>query len=93
MYIFLYILILLQLADAITTTMALRRPGTKEANPILRPLFTKFGVLPTLICVKSVICILLILYYANMPMALSVILSVIYSAIVINNLRVYMESK
>jgi len=48
----LYLLIGLQVLDLLTTVIALRNPKLTEGNGLLKPLFERFGVLPTLIVVK-----------------------------------------
>ena len=47
------LLTLLQLLDIWTTHKCLSRQGTVESNPILAKLFTKLGILPTLILMKG----------------------------------------
>lgn len=44
--------VLLSIADGITTYRALKRPGTREANRVMRWLFEHFGVHQTLIVSK-----------------------------------------
>lgn len=44
----------LQVGDAVTTAINLKRPGGKEHNPLIRKLMDKLGVLPALV-VKGVI--------------------------------------
>ena len=44
--------VLLSIADGITTYKALKRPGTREANPVMRWLFEHFGIHQTLIVSK-----------------------------------------
>lgn len=43
----------LSIADGITTYRALNRKGTREANPVLRVLFDKFGIVQTLVATKG----------------------------------------
>lgn len=43
----------LSVADAITTYRALRRPGTREANPVMRWLFDRLGIVPALVATKA----------------------------------------
>lgn len=43
----------LSIADGITTYRALKRQGTREANPVLRFLFDKFGTVQTLVATKG----------------------------------------
>ena len=44
--------VVLSVADGITTYRALKRPGTREANPVMRGLFEHFGIHQTLIVSK-----------------------------------------
>ena len=45
--------VLLSIADGITTYHALKRPGTSEANPVMRFLFDRFGTVHTLVATKG----------------------------------------
>lgn len=45
--------VVLSILDGITTYRALKRPGTREANPVMRWLFNHFGIHQTLIASKS----------------------------------------
>lgn len=49
----LYVLILLQLLDVLTTHYALRTGAGTEANPVLRNLFDRFGHEPVLLAIKG----------------------------------------
>lgn len=44
--------VVLSILDGITTYRALKRPGTREANPVMRWLFDHFGIHQTLIVSK-----------------------------------------
>ena len=44
--------VVLSVLDGITTYRALKRPGTREANPVMRWLFERFGIHQTLIVSK-----------------------------------------
>jgi hypothetical protein len=46
-------IIILQLADIITTYRINSRPGGQELNPVLAALFRKVGLLPGLVLIKS----------------------------------------
>lgn len=83
------ILLVLQVLDIISTVLALRRPGTVEANPLLAPLFKRFGVLPVLLVAKSVVCALLWQYRADLPLWLLLPMCAGYAYIVINNFQLH----
>ena len=50
------LLIAVQIADAVTTVQALKRPGNYEANPALKWLMDKIGVKEALFLVKVASC-------------------------------------
>lgn len=82
-------LILLQIADGLTT-YAIIKHGGYERNPAVRWVMAKLGLIPALIAVKVwAIGLLFILYliplgtYAMIPLAL------LYVWVVANNVRVY----
>lgn len=83
------ILLVLQVLDIISTVLALRRPGVVEANPLLAPLFKRFGALPVLLVVKSAVCALLWQYRADLPLWLLLPLCAGYAYIVINNFQLH----
>lgn len=45
-------LVLLNLADIVSTSLCLRHPQLRECNPLLDVLFTKIGFLPAMFVVK-----------------------------------------
>ena len=64
----LYLLILLQAGDIITTTIGLRQKGVKESNPLAAWLFRYLEPVPTMIflkCVGSIPFILLLRWYPS----------------------------
>ena len=87
-----YLLLALQWADIVTTVLALRVPGTREVNPVLNPLFEKFGVLPVMLTVKALYAVLIIgavpymsVYSDTMILAVSAL----YMYVVYNNYQIY----
>ena len=52
LYLFLTLAIL-HVADAVTTIKALKITGNREVNPIMAKLFTKFGIVPSLVAAKG----------------------------------------
>jgi len=77
---------LLNLLDMATTVKALKRPGAAEANPIMRKLMDRIGVVPALLLFKT--ALIAGLWYWPAPELAQWVLMVIYVVIVINNLRV-----
>lgn len=82
-----YLLIALQVADIITTIIALRGPA-HEANPLLARLMDKIGVVPTLILVKGAAISFFWYYQALLPNPLMWALCAFYVWIVFNNVKV-----
>jgi hypothetical protein len=53
-------LVILQLADLVTTYLINSRPGGRELNPVLAGLFRKVGLLPGLLIIKGAFVALLV---------------------------------
>lgn len=83
----LYLLIALQGLDLLTTVIALRNPKLTEGNGILKPLFDKLGVLPTLIVVKGVFIGLLFWAAPQVPVEVLYALIAGYCWVVYNNIK------
>jgi hypothetical protein len=83
----LYLLIGLQVLDLLTTVIALRNPKLTEGNGLLKPLFERFGVLPTLIVVKLAFVGLLWWAAPQVPVELLYLLCAGYCWIVFNNVK------
>ena len=88
-----YILIALQVLDAITTVVALRNPKLTESNPILKPLFDKFGALQTLVVAKLGFIGLLYWFAQQVHQDVLYILIVAYVYIVANNTRLILTTR
>jgi len=86
--VFLYLVIALQVADLITTYLALKNPNNHEANPLVLDVMNAIGVLPGLLFVKGSVIALLVLAGDLMPMWFLVPLAVLYVWAVWNNLGV-----
>lgn len=52
--------IVLQLADIVTTYLIVSRPGGRELNPVLAALFRAVGMLPGLLVIKTLFIGLLV---------------------------------
>lgn len=77
--------VLLQVADAVTTTIGLDKGG-REANPVLRWLFDKIGLAPAFMITKGVVIVLFWHYAEAIPLAIWLAMIALYSWIVYNNL-------
>lgn len=83
----LYILIALQVLDLLTTVIALRNPKLTEGNGILKPLFDKLGVVPTLLIVKIAFVTLAIWAAPQVPVEVLYALIAGYGWVVWNNVK------
>ena len=83
----LYILLALQLADLVSTVIALRKPNLVESNPLLAPLFKLFGVLPVMLVAKAVLAGYLFYVQAWVPVQVLLLLSAGYAYVVYNNFK------
>ncbi len=82
--------VLLQALDAYTTYRDLQLPGRFEANPVMRWLMIKLGVLPALVAVKILVALLIgwFVYGADLTPMYLIIADLLYGGVVINNWRV-----
>ena len=81
------ILLALQLADQVSTVIALRKPNLVESNPLLAPLFKLFGVLPVMLVAKAVLAGYLFYVQAWVPVQVLLLLSAGYAYVVYNNFK------
>jgi len=92
-YAVLLLFILAQIADIVSTYLALKHPDVTESNPIMKKLMGTIGIAPALILSKlAVVGILAIAYaafpIARIPLAIGVGISIPwYIYVVINNFR------
>jgi len=82
------ILIALQVADFVTTYLALRRPGNREANPIVAKVIDALGLVPGLLVVKGSVVALLVVAAPYLSGFVLVPLLAMYVWVVINNIGV-----
>ena len=82
-----YLLIILQAIDAISTIVLLQRPGFAEGNGFLKKIMDKIGVAPTLLIVKGGFAAWIIYFQAQLPQEILVLLCVGYVWVVYNNLK------
>jgi hypothetical protein len=92
---FFALLILLNIADIVTTHVACKSPMVKELNPMINWLSTKIGLIPSLLVNKApLLGLLLFLYYScgHIGYLTSIFLTsgiiVAYILVVVNNLVV-----
>ena len=89
---YIIILVLLQLADLLTTWYAIRNGGGREANPVLIKLaeFTKLftNAKWAWLVIAKILGAVLCVFVAYGSEILSIILSIFYAGITINNLVV-----
>lgn len=88
----LYFLILLQVADVITTIIALEGPA-HEANPIMAKIMETIGVVPALLLIKGAFITFLWQYQALLPVELLWALCAFYVWIVYGNIRTIQHGK
>jgi hypothetical protein len=77
------ILALLQIPDAWTTCKVLAQGG-REYNPVLAYLYKRFGILPVLVTVKTLVLMLSYFYLINQPYILG-LFCVIYGVTIAHN--------
>lgn len=83
----LYLLIALQVADLVTTVLALRGKAVKS-NPIVKKVMDLIGVVPALLLLKGIVIALFIYYQDSLQVEIVWILCLVYVAVVINNIQV-----
>lgn len=91
-----WLVIILNVADAVTTYMALQQKGTAEGNPIMKFFMGRLGLIGTLILTKGVvICALTWLTLNNMLIPIWIIgpLAAFYTWVVINNSRIIWKNR
>jgi hypothetical protein len=59
-YLLILVITFLQIADVYTTYVINSRPGGVEKNPVLAWLFKRFGLLPSLVVVKTALVLALL---------------------------------
>ena len=84
----LYVVIVLQLLDILTTYLCLTKGNGYEANKLLAKLFDKVGLLPGLFLVKGAFIVLLWVTAPLVPIELLYVISAGYVWVVYNNLKV-----
>lgn len=84
----LIVLILLQIADGMTTFYALWGGKGREANPVVNWVIEKIGLIPGLIVVKSVGVVLAVWVYNLDGFMVLLAMTILYAYIVHNNFEI-----
>ena len=88
----LYVLTALQLGDIWTTQYALRNiKVAKEANPVVRKLMDKLGILGGLLVLK--VPFIVLIWTSTLPMWLMLGLIAFYGYVVVNNTRIILKHR
>jgi len=90
---FLLAFIILQIFDIVTTYITLSTNKGNEVNPIMKFLFDKFGILPSLIIFKSAVVIFLSIFYTQLPLYFWIIITLLSFGVVLNNSWVLYKAK
>lgn len=88
--ILLAVTILLQIADGVSTYLALKRPDLRETNGLLAAIFNSIGILPGLVLVKGfgvAICVIAYLFAGEYAIWVLLAMAAGYAWIVANNIR------
>ena len=83
----LVILLVLMIADAVTTYIALDK-GAHEANPVIALLMRQIGVVPALVVIKAVGAVGAVAIFYLAPEVLTFIAIAVYALVVIHNIKV-----
>lgn len=86
-----YFLLALQVADLLSTVVALRNPRLKEANGPLNKLMSAIGVLPALLLAKVTAMSVIWYYQADIGQWL-IALCVLYAVVIANNVRLILKA-
>lgn len=78
------LLVVLNIADGVTTYIALKNPALEEKNPLLKFLMAKIGIVPTIVSAKVALPVLVYLFGMNLVLLL--VVNGIYVVIVGNNI-------
>jgi hypothetical protein len=90
----LFIFILLQILDVVTTKVCLDN-GNTEANIFMSKLMDKMGILPTLILIKSIVIAFacLSVYISVYTVWFLIAMNLFYIWVVLNNFKVLKDTK
>lgn len=85
------IFFLLQVVDIVTTTLALKTGRAREANPFIRAVMDKLGVIPALVLLKVLMLAPVGYLWVLAPLWLQTTLNLIYLYVVLNNINVILK--
>lgn len=85
--VFVYLLLVLQVLDALTTLYVLRKGTGVESNPLARKLMEVFGREGAVLLVKAALAGAIWTFRASTPAWAFALLCVVYLYVVANNLR------
>jgi Domain of unknown function (DUF5658) len=86
----LYILTAFQIADIISTYIAISK-GAHEANPVMAFVMNIFGEVPGMLIVKS--ALIAAIWLVPIPVAALYVFCLIYAVVIWNNINVIKEQK
>ena len=86
-----YLLIILQAIDAISTIVLLQRPGFAEGNGFLKKIMDKIGVAPTLLIIKGFFVAWVLYFQAEIPVEILGILCAGYVWVIYNNIKLCLK--
>lgn len=66
-YIIFTLFLLTQILDAVSTTLALKKPNVVESNPLLKWLMDRLGIVPALVLSKIVAVLIVAAIYLLLP--------------------------
>ena len=81
-----FIFIALQVADAATTYIILKGGG-RELNPFMQVVMNFLGLVPAVVVMKALVLGVFVFYAEAIPLWVWMLMIVIYSWVVANNLR------
>lgn len=81
-----WVFYLMQIADGVTTYIALKLPGSKEGNPAIRWVMDRIGILLAIVIIKAAYIVMM--YFGARQMGANVVMfwSMVYVGVVIWNI-------
>ena len=76
----------MQIADGVTTYIALKMPGIKEGNPAMRWVFERIGILPAIVIIKTFYIVMMYFGARQMGADMVMLAAIAYVAVVIWNI-------
>lgn len=77
---------IMQIADGLTTYIALKLPGSREGNPAVRWVMDKIGILPAILIIKAFYIAMMYLGARQMGANVVMFWSMVYVGVVIWNI-------